>query len=151
MKKSQRIQTIIDIKVPQEQKALEIYGASQRQHSEMQGQVNGLTQYRNEYLDRCNQIGGQGIKVSRLVEFRSFIDKLDIVIAGQERALSVMEKDMLSKRHEWEGIHRRNQSLRKVHESAIKTEVKHEHKREQSEQDEFAARFGRHRNGFRHA
>ncbi|MDQ5939997.1 MAG: Flagellar FliJ protein, partial [Pseudomonadota bacterium] len=39
MKRSKRLQVIVDIKATQEQKALEVLGQSQRQHTQMKGQV----------------------------------------------------------------------------------------------------------------
>jgi flagellar FliJ protein len=143
MKRSKRLQVIVDIKANQEQKALEILGQSQRQHTQMKGQVEGLTVYRSDYVDKCNAFARDGVKVSRLIEFRSFIDKLDIAIVGQERILRSIEQDVHSKRRQWESMHQRTQAIQKVRESALKVEQKHEDKREQAEQDEHASRLGR--------
>lgn len=143
MKRSKRLQVIVDIKANQEQKALEILGRSQRQHTQMKGQVDGLTVYRKDYVDKCNVFASEGVKVARLIEFRSFIDKLDVAIMGQERILNSMELDVLSKRRQWETLHQRTQAIQKVRESALKVEQKHEDKREQSEMDEHASRLGR--------
>lgn len=143
MKRSKRLQVIVDIKAQQEQKALEILGQSQRQHTQMKGQVEGLTIYRKDYVDKCNAFAKDGVKVSRLIEFRSFIDKLDMAIVGQEKILKSMEQDVLLKRNMWEAMHRSTQSIQKVRETALKIEQKHEDKREQAEQDEHASRLGR--------
>ncbi len=143
MKRSKRLQVIVDIKAQQEQKALEILGQSQRQHTQMKGQVEGLTLYRKDYVDKCNAFAKDGVKVSRLIEFRSFIDKLDVAILGQEKVLKSMEQDVLLKRRMWETMHRSTQSIQKVRETALKIEQKHEDKREQLEQDEHASRLGR--------
>lgn len=142
MKKSQRIKTIVDIKAAQEKNALEALGASQRKLSATQAQVESLRQYRQEYQDRFKQRGHAGIGVVQLQEFRSFMDKLDKAIAGQEQALSECETDLLTKRKEWEGRHHRTQSLQKVCNAALSAELKQEGKREQSEQDERASRSG---------
>ncbi|MEI7795270.1 MAG: flagellar export protein FliJ [Methylococcaceae bacterium] len=143
MKRSKRLQVIVDIKANQEQKALETLGQSQRQHTQMKGQVDGLTVYRKDYVDKCNAFAREGVQVSRLIEFRSFIDKLDVAIVGQERVLNHMEHDVQAKRRMWETMHRGTQSIQKVRESALKIEQKQENKREQSEQDEHASRLGR--------
>jgi flagellar FliJ protein len=143
MKRSKRLQVIVDIKANQEQKALEILGQSQRQHTQMKGQVEGLTVYRSDYVDKCNAFARGGVKVARLIEFRSFIDKLDVAIVGQERVLKSIEQDVQAKRRQWETMHQSTQAIQKVRESALKVEQKHEDKREQSEQDEHASRLGR--------
>ncbi len=143
MKKSQRIKTIVDIKATQEKNALEVLGAVQRKLLSMQAQVEGLRNYRKEYQDRFDQLGIKGVNVAQLLEFRSFIDKLDKAIMGQEQLLSSIEAELMVKRKIWEELHHKTQSLQKVCDSALLVEMKQEAKREQLEQDERASRIGR--------
>jgi len=143
VKKSQRIKTIVEIKATQEKKALEVLGAVQRKLQNMQSQVDGLKNYRKEYQDKFDQMGSRGAHVAQLLEFRSFIDKLDKAIIGQEQVLSSIEAELTAKRKIWEELHHKTQSLQKVCESALTVEMKQEAKREQSEQDERASRIGR--------
>jgi flagellar FliJ protein len=143
VKKSQRIKTIVDIKANQEKNALEALGAVQRKHQGMQEQVEGLRNYRREYQDRFDQLGVKGVNVAQLLEFRSFIDKLDKAIIGQEQMLDSIEAEVKAKRKIWEELHHKTQSLQKVCDSALKVEMKQEAKREQQEQDERASRIGR--------
>ena len=143
MKKSQRIKTIVDIKAAQEKNALEVLGAVQRKLLALQAQVDGLRIYRKEYQDRFDQLGVKGVNVAQLLEFRSFIDKLDKAIIGQEYILSSIEAELMTKRKIWEELHQKTQSLQKVCDSALVIEMKQEAKREQLEQDERASRNGR--------
>ncbi|MFA5017263.1 MAG: flagellar export protein FliJ [Methylobacter sp.] len=143
MKKSQRIKTIVEIKANQEKNALEVLGGVQRQLQSMQAQVEGLRNYRKEYQDRFDQLGAKGVNVAQLLEFRSFIDKLDKAIMGQEQILSSIEAEVIAKRKIWEELHHKTQSLQKVCDSALVVEMKQEAKREQQEQDERASRIGR--------
>lgn len=143
IKKSQRIKTIVEIKATQEKNALEIVGASQRKLLAAQTQVDNLRHYRQEYQERFNQLGGTGVNVVQLLEFRSFMDKLDQAIAGQEQSLSENEADLLCKRKIWEELHHRTQSLQKICNAARTVEIKQEAKLEQAEQDERASRSGR--------
>lgn len=143
MKKSQRIKTIVDIKATQEKNALEALGAVQRKLLSMQAQVEGLRNYRKEYQGRFDRLGVKGINVAQLLEFRSFIDKLDKAIIGQEQVLSSIEAELMAKRKIWEELHHKTQSLQKVCDSALAIEMKQEAKREQLEQDERASRTGR--------
>lgn len=147
MKKSQRIKTIVDIKATQEKNALEVLGAAQRKFQSMQAQVEGLRNYRKEYQDRFDRLGVKGVNVAQLLEFRSFIDKLDIAIIGQEQVLSSIEAELKAKRKIWEELHHKTQSLQKVCDSALVVEMKQEAKREQLEQDERASRIGRNGSG----
>lgn len=147
MKKSQRIKTIVEIKANQEKNALEVLGGAQRQLQSMQAQVEGLRNYRKEYQDRFDQLGAKGVNVAQLLEFRSFIDKLDKAIMGQEQILSSIEAEVIAKRKIWEELHHKTQSLQKVCDSALVVEMKQEAKREQQEQDERASRIGRNNSG----
>jgi flagellar FliJ protein len=152
VKKSQRIKTIVDIKAKQEKNALEILGAVQRKLLDMQAQIDGLIVYRKEYQDRFDKLGGNGVNVAQLLEFRSFIDKLDKAVIGQEQVLSSIEVELKAKRKIWEEFHHKTQSLQKVCDSALVVEMKLEAKREQLEQDERASRIGRNNsNGMRNA
>jgi flagellar protein FliJ len=143
IKKSQRIKTIVEIKAAQEKNTLEALGAAQRKLLAAQTQVENLRKYRQEYQDRFNQLGGGGAKVAQLLEFRSFMDKLDKAIAGQEKSMSECETDLICKRRIWEELHHRTQSLQKVCNAAMAFEIKQEGKFEQLEQDERASRSGR--------
>jgi len=147
VKKSQRIKAIVDIKATQEKDALEVLGAAQRKLLVMQTQVDGLKNYRQEYQDRFDLLGGKGVNIAQLLEFRSFIDKLDKAIIGQQQLLSSIEAELTAKRKIWEELHHKTQSLQKVCDSALGVEMKQEAKREQLEQDERASRGGRNNSG----
>jgi flagellar FliJ protein len=143
VKKSQRIKMIVDIKAAQEKKALEAFGAVQRKYSTLLSQINGLKDYRKDYQDRFDQLGVNGVNIAQLLEYRSFIDKLDLAIIGQEQMLSSIEAELKSGRKIWEEQHHKTQSLQKVCDSALAAEMKLEAKQEQLEQDERASRIGR--------
>jgi flagellar FliJ protein len=143
VKKSQRIKVIVDIKAAQEKNALEMLGATQRKLLTLQVQVEGLRNYRKEYQDRFEQLGVKGVNVAQFLEFRSFIDKLEKAIMGQEHMLSSIQAECDAKRKTWQELHQKTQSLEKVFETAMVAETKQEAKREQREQDERASRIGR--------
>lgn len=141
MKRSQRIQTIVEIKAAQEKNSLEVLGAVQRKKAELQAQLDNLRQYRQEYQERFDRLGGDGVKVAQLLEFRSFIEKLDKAIAGQEQAVRTMDAGLAAKRKVWESAHQQTNSLRKVCDSALQTENRQAGKLEQAAEDEWASRF----------
>ncbi len=143
MKKSQRIQIIVDLKADQEQKALQALGDVQRRHQEMQDQIKHLTSYRQEYLDKFNALGDVGMNIHQLQEFRAFVQKLDAAIAGQKQSLQAVADELLEKRKIWMQANQKTQSLQKVHDTAFQAEQAQVEKQEQKEQDERASRSGR--------
>ena len=142
MKKSQRLQVIVDLKVDQEQKDLKLLGESQRQHQEMVDQLEHLTQYRQEYLDKFKQ-NNSGMNIQQLQEFRAFVHKLDTAIEGQEQNLQGLEKDLVKKRKSWLKSHQKTKSLQKVQDIAAHSEQSIVERNEQKAQDESASRGAR--------
>jgi flagellar FliJ protein len=118
-------------------------GATQRKLQAVQTQLDNLIIYRQGYQDQCSRLGSAGVKVAQLLEFRSFIDKLDQAIAGQQQTVRTIQRELVEKRKNWEDLHQRSNGLQKIRDSALVAEVKQADKAEQGEQDERAARFGR--------
>lgn len=143
MKRSQRLQTIIDLHERQEKDALQIMGRCQQQLQEQQNQLANFETYRAEYLQKLAERQQQGMNVSQLLEFRAFADKLDKAIEGQRQAVFAQEREFQRARIKWEECHQRTKSLQKLSELALAEEMKLEHKREQSEQDARASRSSR--------
>jgi len=143
MKKSQRLKTIVDLKAAQTKTALESMGACQRRRVAMENQIAGLKNYRMDYQSKLDKLGGGGANIAQLLEFKSFIEKLDKAIAGQEQALQAIEQELLFKKNAWENLHFRTQGLQKVCDKALVVEAKHEDKAEQQAMDERASRLGR--------
>ncbi|MDP2902072.1 MAG: flagellar export protein FliJ [Methylovulum sp.] len=143
MKKSQRIKTLVEINAAQEKNALEAIGDVQKKLQAAQTQIEHLKNYRREYDDKFDRMGSAGINVTQLLEFRSFISKLERAIQGQEQSLATIENELANKRRAWESLHYRTNSLQKVCDTARLTELKQQDKIEQTDQDERAARSGR--------
>ncbi|MGR9114269.1 MAG: flagellar export protein FliJ [Gammaproteobacteria bacterium] len=136
MKKSDRLKTIVELNADQEKKALEAFGAMQKKQLQMQQQLESLTKYRREYQEKFDSFCGSGARIGQLLEFKSFIDKLDKAIVGQERSLQQVETELNSIRGNWVGLHNRTQSLQKICDKAAAAEMKQLDKQEQLEQDD---------------
>ncbi len=143
MKKSQRIQVIVDLKADQEQKALQALGEVQRKHQEILNQIEHLSNYRQEYLEKFSTLGDTGMNIHQLQEFRAFVQKLDVAIAGQKQSLQSVAEELTRKRKVWLQANQKTQSLQKVQDSALQVEQAQAEKHEQKEQDERASRSGR--------
>lgn len=149
MKKSQRIQAITDIKIQHEQKSFTVLVEFQQKKQLAQQQLDHLQNYRQEYIDKFSTRSGAGIGIQTLLEFRSFIDKLDLAIAGQVKTVQQCAAEEARKRQVWENLHQQTESLQKVCTKLVTAETKVENKREQVESDDRASRMSR--NGMRNA
>lgn len=143
MKKSQRLKVIVDLNANKEQQALEELGKIIGKKQELQAQLENLQQYQQEYKDKYHSISESGVNIARLLEFRSFISKLEQAIEDQKQAVLDLEKKVISVRQNWERQHQKTKSLQKVCKAALMDETKREDKREQNEQDERATRSGK--------
>jgi flagellar protein FliJ len=141
VKKSQRFQTIVNLKVQQENKALKDLGQQQQKVQAAKQQLAHLQQYRQDYLDKDT---GKSVKrVNAFLEFRAFIAKLDQAIGGQENSIRHLETELHRKRQHWESLHQHTKNLQKVRDGMVLAEVQAVNKREQREADDRASRMSR--------
>lgn len=150
MKRSERLQPIIELHKRQEDDALQLLGRCRQQLTAQQTQLQQLQGYQQEYLSKLAQRQQTGMNVSQLLEFRAFADKLTKAIEGQRQTVAQHEREVERAQAKWEECHRRSKSLRKLGERASAEELKVENKREQSEHDARAARSSR-KDGIRSA
>ena len=142
MKNSRRLQNIVEYKAMQEKNAREELGRCQQKHQEIITQLEGLNQYRQDYHDKYKRLGGGGVVMQQLLDFRLFIEKLDKAIADQKSLLKLMENDLANKRKNWEKAYQGAKSLQKVQKMSMHDENKREQRLEQIEHDDRISRPG---------
>jgi len=140
VKRSQRLQVIVDLKINQEKKYLEALGKQQNIKAQKETQLNSLKNYRQDYRDKNEHLVKSGISVMQLMEFRAFMEKMDEAIAGEERALKFLNSELERLRKNWEEAHMYTQGMQKIQGNARSSEQKQEEKKEQLEMDDRAAR-----------
>lgn len=140
MKKSQRLQVIIDLKAREEKKYLEALGLKQTEKQQKESQVNNLTNYRQDYLDKNAAQLEKGLSVFRLIEFKAFLEKMDKAITGEKQALEQMASQINELKRLWEKAHLNTKNIEKIQFKARVFEQKESEKKEQLEMDERAAR-----------
>ena len=143
MKKSQRLRLIVDLNEENEKKALEEMGVWQKKIQDVKTQLDNLRQYQQEYKNQYQALSQSAINIDQLLEFRAFTSKISKAIEEQEKAFVDINEKATSVRKVWERQHQKTQSLQKVCESALVTEIKEEDKREQKEQDDRSSRMAR--------
>lgn len=143
MKKSQRLKSIVDLNAKTEKQALIGLGEAQKKKQQADQQLEHLQSYLQEYKDKYQSISEVGVNISQLLEFRAFINKLELALEEQNQVVLEMEKELDFARRNWENKHQKTNSLQKVCDSALLEEQKDEMKREQNEQDDRGSRNGR--------
>ncbi|BCG64093.1 MAG: flagellar FliJ protein [Methyloprofundus sp.] len=140
MKRSQRLQVIVDLKADQEKKYLDALGVAQNNKQQKELQLKNLKDYRQDYLQKNEQTLKKGVSVVRLMEFRAFMEKMDKAVVSEEQLLVNIEQEITSLRKNWELAHMTTKNMQKVQNSARTSELKEVEKKEQLEQDERAGR-----------
>ncbi len=140
MKRSQRLQVIVDLKANQEKKYLDALGVAQNNKQQKELQLKNLKDYQQDYLQKNEQTLKKGVSVVRLMEFRAFMEKMDKAVVSEEQLLVNIEQEIASLRKNWELAHMITKNMQKVQTSARTSELKEVEKKEQLEQDERAGR-----------
>ncbi len=143
MRKSARMKGISQIYQQQEKQALEALGRCQTEQQKQLEQLQNLMDYRQEYQQQCQPESQEAVSLSKLLEFRSFIHKLDKAIADQQALIQEKDKELEGCRQNWLKKHQKTESLDKLTDKALIEELKIEQKREQAEQDSRSSRNGR--------
>ncbi len=141
MKRSQRLQVIVDLKANEEKKQLEALAQEQAKKVQKEAQLQNLKAYQQDYFQQNKAKMKNGISVLRLLEFRAFIAKMDQAIEGEEQGLQEINKTIECLKKDWEAAHFSTQNMQKIQYKAKKTEVALVEKKEQLEMDEHAARL----------
>lgn len=140
VKRSQRLQVIVDLKINQEKKYLDALGKQRNLKLQKETQLNSLKNYRQDYRDKNAKLIKNGISVMQLMEFRAFMEKMDKAIEGEERALKMLDSELERLRKNWEEAHMYTQGIQKIQGNARVSEQKQEEKKEQLAMDDRAAR-----------
>ncbi len=150
MKKSQRLQAIVELNSNDEKKALTALGLAQRKKQGIHRQLDNLKKYQREYQEKFQSNSRSGIKIAMLLEFKAFMKKLEQVIDQHENDLLAMDQELALLHKSWEHKHMKTKNFQKISNKASNEEKKVVNKREQFEQDDRAARMVR-SNGIRNA
>ena len=138
MKKSVRMASVVKIAESDEQKAALALGECQQQLEMCHQRLEQLRGYRGEYLSAFNEKAGDGISITHMQRFRSFITQLDNGIEEQQRVIGNVQLEVELKRQEWFGKRTKTKAMDKVVEQYRFQEQVIANKRDQKESDERA-------------
>lgn len=99
-----------------------------------------LVNYRDEYRARLETAVVRGAPVAEVRNFRAFLDKLDEAVKQQESEVGFWRDQIDSARGQWQGEQRQLSSFNTISARRDALESRAQARREQKQQDEFAAR-----------
>jgi flagellar FliJ protein len=139
-KRSERLSPILDLTENREKKSAEALGQSRKKLESARKGLDNLLQFRGNYAARFEKAANEGLGIRQVQEYRAFLEKINVAIADQERAVRKAERDENLQRAHWEADRQRMQGMRKVVDHSRTLEYAQEQKREQAEMDDRASR-----------
>ncbi|VAW98246.1 hypothetical protein MNBD_GAMMA23-40 [hydrothermal vent metagenome] len=136
MKKSQRFSTLAELAKSKEQAAAIALGTSNRVYAENIEKLQSLKIYREEYLKRFTENGQQGMAVSAMQTYKSFINGLDQAIKDQQVKIAEAEQQCQASKKIWQHVHTKTKIMDTTVERFAQQERYHDERREQKEMDD---------------
>jgi flagellar FliJ protein len=140
MATSSALATLIELANKASDDAAKRLGAAQRASADAQQKLDLLSQYRDDYTVRCQSSLNAGIDTAQLANFHAFMAKLDHAIGGQQTILDDTQARVAQARGAWLACEQKKMSFTTLADRAGLALLRREHKRDQKQNDEFAAR-----------
>lgn len=122
------------------QKAFASVGQAVAAENAAKQQLETLTQYRYDYLERLQASMQSGVRSSVASNAQKFIDNIDMAIARQGHQLQTLAQHVAKERERWMAERRKVESMSALLERNDKKQAVIQGRREQKSNDEFAAR-----------
>jgi flagellar FliJ protein len=136
------LDTLIELATAQTDEAAKRLGNAIRATDRAEKKLELLQKYRDEYCTRFEAKMAQGLSPMGYRNFQAFIGKLDEAIAGQQQVVQDAEQGVMRERGVWQDSERKRMSYDTLATRQLQQELKMENRRDQKQNDEFAARAG---------
>jgi len=140
MKRSQRLQVVVDLKANGEKKCLENLAFEQMNKQKKEAQINDFKNYRQEWVTKNSELLKKSVSISVLKEYQAFIMKIDEVIKSEDQSLIALQDRIIQLQDLWKKAHLHTKNMQKIQTQAKLSEQKEVDKQEQLEMDEHASR-----------
>ena len=132
--------TLIELANKDAEDAARHLGDTIRLREEATQKLELLMQYRDDYALRCQSDMANGISATQFNNFQVFMHKLDQAIAGQQQVVNDAGRRADQARTAWMACEQKKMSFVTLNDRADRAQALHERKRDQKQNDEYAAR-----------
>lgn len=143
MNRARRMQPAVRMARAREDDAARELGQYRHRLAAQERRLQELQQYQAEYGRELRRAETSGIEVTRAVEFRQFLARLDQALGEQQRVIEQLRVEVQRRLAGWQGAHARTQGLLKVVQRIEAEERQQAERREQALMDEHALRVHR--------
>ncbi|MGR9107794.1 MAG: flagellar export protein FliJ [Gammaproteobacteria bacterium] len=145
MKKSTCLSTLVCLAELKEKQAIKSLVEIRNHKTIEEEKLDHLLGYRDQYLENFGEAEQAGISVSRMLETRTFLDKLDKAIQEQEDRIRLVDGRIESRSLEWREFRHQRLNFEELMREDRHKQDRVQEKREQHEMDE---RSGSKRNSY---
>ena len=111
MKRSERLNIIVELNAGNEKKALQAFADVQRRKQEAEAQLASLKSYLLDYKIQQQSLSETGVNIKQVLEFRAFYSKLEQAIEEQTLLVFNVKKQVDKVRMHWEKQHQKTSSV----------------------------------------
>ncbi|WP_404399893.1 flagellar export protein FliJ [Idiomarina seosinensis] len=111
----------------------------QQQVDDEKQRLNGLAQYRLDYLKQLQQRGGDGILSQQFGQYHGFVGKLDEGLEHLHKSVTRLQQVAEQRRQQWLAQRRKYDSIEHLIEKQEQREAAVQARREQKDLDEFSS------------
>lgn len=134
------LDTLIDLASGASDEAARRLGVALATVQDTEQKLALLVQYRDDYAARFSQNLTTGLTAQGYRNFRSFMDKLDDAIAGQQQIVTESQRRAAQAKTDWQATERKRLSYNTLADRAEQQRQQAENRRDQKQTDEAATR-----------
>lgn len=136
MKKSRRIDKIVEIAERAEQHAGRALGLKAKNKRDEEERLSNLVQFRDEYTSKYYTAGVEGLSGKQLAQYRVFLEKMNEAIKYQEQTITRLDGELTHTKSEWSKANQKKRGYGNLKARTVAHETRQESKREQAESDD---------------
>ena len=134
------INMLIELATKECDKAAQELGKSIRTAEETEKKLAILVQYRDEYRMRFQTSQAEGLTIEGYRNYQVFLEKLEQAVTGQQQVVQESKKRVERSQKAWQAAEHKKMSYDTLAQRKQKEAQRKASRREQKENDEFAAR-----------
>lgn len=144
MRRSQRLQVVLDLELRREDAALEVMARTRESWERESERLRELESYHQEYQDQLRSASRSRISAVQLQGWQHFISRLALAMTHQQNRVAESLKVFEDSREKWREIHERRRGMERYIGECRDQERRADERLEQKQSDEAAGnRFAR--------
>lgn len=128
---------VLEIANKKEQQAMQMLVEARQQLQNLEQQLTGLMQYRNDYLREMSSKGQSGVAANALRQLQQFVGRMDQAVEQQQQKVAGAKHAVSSRQESWQQARQHQQSIEFLINKRQQEQQQRELKQEQKMLDEF--------------